>query len=113
MFSIDAILVWLAKKAGLVGMLAALRFRQLIKDNPGIVARFRKKQAEAAATMPAASGADKMKWVVESVLLEMQEVGNDGLTALLYGFSTALFYEDKAPPVAQQPELPPVNVPVK
>ena len=112
MFSIESILAWLARKAGLVGALSLLRFKQLTADNPGIIARFEKLQTEAALTMPHASGVDKAKWVVESVLAEMHEIGNDALTSLLYGLNGAIFFENKALPVAAQPELPPVNMPI-
>ena len=113
MFSIESILAWLARKAGLVGALSLLRFKQLTVDNPGIVARFLKLQSEAALTMPHASGVDKAKWVVESVLAEMHEIGNDALVALLYGLNSALWIENTTPTVKQKPELPLVNVPVK
>lgn len=113
MFSLQSILSWLAQKAGIIGALSLYRFHQLVQDNPGIVKRFEQKQDEANAAMHEASGSDKLKWVVESILLEMGEVGNDTLKALLYGFSTVLWAETSTPGVVQQPELPPVNIPVR
>jgi len=113
LFGVDRILVWLAEKLGLIGALSVLRFKQLIADNPGIVVRFRRLQAEADANMAKeASGSEKLHWVVESVLSEMKETANDGLRALLYGFSTVLWAEMTTPTVKQQPELPPVNMPI-
>jgi hypothetical protein len=98
MIPVQAILEFLAKRAGIAGALTLYRFNLLVQDNPGILQRFRDKQAEAAAKMQQASGMDRAKWVVESILAETGEVADDALKSLLYGVNGAVFYEGKFPP---------------
>lgn len=92
LLSVETIVRFLAKKAKEAGTLFLLRFRELCKDNTDLLDRLRAKQAEMAGQK--ISGSKKAEMVVDAVLEDIQEVGNDALRALLFALNGVIFFED-------------------